>query len=332
MDKVYAIYFVNFFWYVIINKKVGEYILGILKNIKKMFSKNIDCADELEGKSWYLYSSKNREIKVGANIIVPHNFFAVFVCKDKVCDVLREGKFAINGANMPKTFSIMKLGKANKHGNFKKRFIGDVYYITSLKQCDIEFESYDKYYNKSAKFGTIKALSQGLFNMEITDPDKLLKYMLSERAVVNEDLFFDLLGGLVGNYINKKLEVLFEDFYYILINPTKVNEKLNVIIDMEEYFSDYGFKISNVRFQSLNVSTKLKKHIEEELKNVKKSDIMSHIDIEIPVMQEVTVDLGEEFTTSNDNPQKEKCLKCGQELRTGAMFCDKCGNKVNNLN
>lgn len=297
-----------------------------------MFSKNIDCADNLEGKSWYLYSSKNREIKVGANIVVPNNFFAVFVCKDRVCDVLRDGKFAINGANLPKTFATMKLGKANKHGNYKKRFVGDIYFITRLKQCNIEFESYDKYVNKSTKFGRVSALSQGVFDYEIIDPDKLLKYMLSERSFVKEELYLDLLSGLVGNYINKKLEILFDDFYYILLNPVKVNEKLNTIIDMEEYFADYGFKICNVRFQSLNVSTRMKKHIEDELKNTRKKDILQNIDIEVPVMQEVKVDLGGEFTTNSVEPKKYKCSQCGQELRDGAIFCDKCGNKINNLN
>ena len=195
------------------------------------------------------------------------------------------------------------------------------------------WDAYDKYFNKSLKFGTVKALSQGLFNCEITDPDKLLKYMLSERAVVKEDLFIDILGGLVGNYINRKLEVLFDDFYYILTNPSKVNEKLNVIIDMEEYFSDYGFKISNIRFQSLNVSKKLKKHIENEIKNTRKSDIIKQIDVEIPIMKEVTVDLGGEFSSHNNTEKKNnRCTKCGQELRDGALFCDKCGNKNSNLN
>ena len=88
--------------------------MGILKKIKKMFSKSIDCSDELEGKILHLYSEKNRNVTVGANIIFPDGFSAVFVCKDKVCDAVGRGKHEINAGTLPKTFSRLKLSKANK--------------------------------------------------------------------------------------------------------------------------------------------------------------------------------------------------------------------------
>ena len=233
--------------------------MGFFKKIKNMFSKNIDCVEELEGKFFYLNSTKGKEVKVGANIIVPEGFFAVFVCKDKVCDVVLNGKFAINGANLPKTFSIMKLGKSNKNGKYKKKFNADIYFISRDYQRDLEFCSFDKYVNKSERLGKVKAYSMGLFDVQIDDAEKLLKYFISERPYVAEELFLDLLSGLVGNYVNRKLELLYNDFLDIVINPKQVNEKLNSVIEMERYFDDYGFKLCNVRFESLNVSTKLKK-------------------------------------------------------------------------
>ena len=296
-----------------------------------MFSKNIDCSDVLEDKIFYLYSNKSREVVVGANIIVPEGFSAVFVCKDKVCDVILNGKFAINGANLPKTFSTMKLGKANKKGKYKKRFVADIYFITKKKQQNLDFCSYDKYFNKDPKFGKVAAYSQGQYDLEITDPDKLLKYMLSERAYIKEDLFVDLLSGLVGNYINRKLELCFDDFYYILTSPVQVNEKLNTIIDMECYFEDYGFKISNIKFQSLNVSSKLKGRVMEELKTVRRTlPQMRQINVELPVLKEVTIDMDEDKTDANN--EATKCPKCGHTLSTSSVFCEKCGTKVNNLN
>ena len=38
------------------------------------------------------------------------------------------------------------------------------------------------------------------------------------------------------------------------------------------------------------------------------------------------------YLLENSEPKKDKCPKCGQDLRPEAMFCDKCGNKINNLN
>ena len=168
-------------------------------------------------------------------------------------------------------------------------------------------------------------------DLEITDPDKLLKYMLSERAYIKEELFLDLLSGLVGNYINRKLELCFDDFYYILTSPVQVNEKLNTIIDMECYFEDYGFKISNIKFQSLNVSSKLKGRVMEELKNVRHTlPQAQQINVELPVLKEVTIDIKEDKIDATS--EASKCPKCGHVLSSSSVFCEKCGTKVNNLN
>ena len=101
--------------------------MGLLKKIKNMFSKNIDCSEILNDKIFHLYSTKKREVKVGANIIVPTGFCAVFVCKDKVCDTILSGKSEINGANMPKTFSALKYGKSSKKGKLKKSITNQIF-------------------------------------------------------------------------------------------------------------------------------------------------------------------------------------------------------------
>ncbi len=302
--------------------------MGFLKRIKQMFSKNIDCSDQLEGKLFYYYSKKNRQVNVGANIIVPEHYSAVFVCRDKVCDVLSSGKFGINGATLPKSFERLKLGKANKKGKFKKKFLADIYYISNTLAQDVDFLSYNNYVNKSRKLGKVKARSQGLFDIEVIDPKKMLKYFLSERPYVDEDLFLDLLGGLVGNYVNKLLEINFDDFYEILVSPKVANQKINAIISVEDYFSSYGFKISNVRFDSLNVSTKLKTRIEEYLNKNKGLD---YINISLQ-SAEPQQNKSEENDEKLKKPTQKICVKCGNKLSETAIFCEKCGTKFNNLN
>ena len=304
--------------------------MGFFKKIKQMFSKNIDCSDILVDKTFYLYATKKREIRVGANIIVPADFYAVFVCKDKVCDTILSGKFEINGANLPKTFSTLKLGKANKKGKYKKKFLADIYFLSKKCVKDNYFSSYGYYVNNSAKVGKIKARSEGQFDFEIVDAGKLLKYMLSERAYIEEEMFFDVLGGLVGNYINVKLEALYDEFIEILLNPKLVNERLNVTIEMEEHFEDYGFKLSNVRFESFNVSSAVKSKVNDVLKREKplNDQINRQINIEIPVLKEVSNIEGE--ITAKKEPQK--CSGCGHLLRKESLFCEKCGKKIDNLN
>ena len=290
----------------------------MFKKIKQMFSKNIDCADVLEDKIFYHYTSKNRTIIIGANIVVPQGFNAVFVCKDAVTDVLNDGKFAVNGANLPLTFKKLNIGKTNKKGKYSKKFIADVYYVSSKFESGLEFKSYTCYSSKCERLGKIKSTSEGKFDIIITDVAKLLKRLLSENAYINEDLFYDLLGGIVGDYINEILVKLNINFLSIVTKLNKVNEKLNELIEIEDYFSDYGFKIHDVVLQSMQVSGKLKNKIEDEVRNNKQyiNKINQQLNIEIPKPVNWCED------------DKLICSHCGHKLNKWSRFCEKCGKQI----
>ena len=143
-----------------------------------MFSKNIDVAEAVRDKIFYLYTTKSRVITIGANIIVPNGFSAVFVCKDKVSDILPQGKFAISGVTLPKTFKRMGLTYANKKGKFPKTFNADLYFVKNIPIETMEFESCIALRKTSKRFGRVKAQSEGVFDLTIEDSGKLLKYLL----------------------------------------------------------------------------------------------------------------------------------------------------------
>lgn len=311
--------------------------MGLIKKIKQMFSKNIDCADKLDGKIFYFYTSKSRTVTVGANIIVPDGYKAIFVCKDKVTDEVGSGKFAISAINFPRTFKRLKIEKSIQKGKKLKNFLADVYYISINEISDMKFSSYTPYKGVCDRLGKVKAHSEGYFNIKIIEPDKLLKYMLMERAFLTEELFLDLLGGIVGDYVNKVLSTCEKSFFDLISNPKYCEKYIAEQLELYNYFDDLGVQVNNIKIDFLKVSKKLKQKVEEEMSSRKKFTIEINDDavVKQPVKQP-TINAGRVGDVSSqmqipNTKSGRKCPYCNGPVNVSARFCEHCGNDLVNF-
>jgi len=312
--------------------------VGIIKKIKDMFAKNIDCSNQLQDTIFYHFTKKNRVITIGANIVVPEGFIAILVCRDKITDVLPQGKFAITGATMPKTFSALKLLKANKKGKLPKNFKADIYFLCVKNATNYKFASFRPYVKKDIKYGLVKANCEGEIDIKIEEPAVLMKFLLQERAYISDELFFELLSGLIGDEINKKLFDCKYNFYEILTSPNMVYEFLNDG-ELNNKLTQYGINATNIRLESMNVKEKLQKVIEQDLQVNRQfvTDFNSNFAKQLTFPSEpiynkqVNNDYEVDSSHRNTDFGYSTCPKCGQRINRGAIFCEKCGIKLTNI-
>ena len=228
-----------------------------------LFKRNIVCSDVVERHLIYMYPLKRRRIRVNSNIVVRRDFVACFVLGNRISDMLRDGKHRINGSTLPTTFDRLRLGKANKRGKLKKRFRADVYFI-NLKQFEnLQFYSDEPFIAKSEKFGKIRGFCEGVYNINVTEPDIILKYFLNRVAYVKNDYAFRQINIIVGNVVNQVLEKSRLSFSEILLNPSKLKQYLNPHV--EETLLDIGLKVTNVELTSLKLTKKIQKRVNEFL-------------------------------------------------------------------
>ena len=237
--------------------------MGIFSKLKNLFNKNIECGSELEGRLIYFVPLKGRIVNVGSNIIVNDGYNAVFVVNDRVSDVLISGKHKINGAVLPNTFSRLKLDKPNKHGNYQKKFKADIYFVNTQMVEQVNYSSDEPFFAKSDKFGRIKGYAEGVCNLQITEPDKLLKVMLIDRPFVGNKENTELLTNLIGNEVNKMLAKTKVGFSEIILNPKILNTFLNPAIN--EKTNVFGINVYNIEVASLKLNKKLTKKVSEFL-------------------------------------------------------------------
>lgn len=308
--------------------------MGIIKSIKKMFSKNIDCSEVLENTPFHFYSQKSRVVCVGANIIVKDGYQAVFVCGNKVTDVLMEGKHSIIASNLPKTFKRLRLLTA-KNGKFATSFKVDIYFISAGTIKNMKFCSTVPYVQKSKRLGRVKAFAEGTFDIKITDVRKFFKYLLLERPFITDSQFEPILSEEVGNLVVEKLVESDKKFMEILTVREDVYNLLNFNQLAPAYF---GCELLNVTLKSMHVPAKLEEKICDELekRRAEVSQINLHYGANLDdAMLEITnkpvsADVSVENPTPLEKPQKlRKCIACGKDIDIEAKFCPNCGMRQN---
>lgn len=233
--------------------------MGLIAKLKKLFNKNIECGDEIKGHFIYLYPSSSRVVNVNSQIIVGDDYYAVFVCNDRVCDVLASGKHKITGATLPKSFSRLKLGKANRAGKYPKKFKADIYFVYKHIIPQQNFCSDNKFVIKSNDFGKVKGYSEGLCDIQITDPESLLKVLLIDRYYIKNKLGMQLTLGMVGDQVNKMIEQSKYEFTEIILNPSILTHYLNPSVNVG--LDGLGIRLYNVEVTSFKLNRSLQKKV-----------------------------------------------------------------------
>ena len=155
--------------------------MGLIKALKKIFSHNIQCGQNLDDELIYLYPSRSRVVKLGYNIIVKTGYCVVFVVKGKVTDVLSEGKHKLDWLILQSTYRKLKVEQLEKKRN---SFKADLYFINLKNFNNFVFESNQPFIIKSETFGKVVANVGGMCGLQINQPKLLMQTLLMDRAYI----------------------------------------------------------------------------------------------------------------------------------------------------
>lgn len=164
----------------------------------------------------YYQEFKKNKIYFGTPVETPRNFSFVITKNGKIFDEL-SGNFVISAKNIPETTQTLKLYKLN-NGKMPKFFEAETYFVNrnifenfGFETAQVELE--DK------EFETFNVVCYGNISFKVTNPKKLLEYLIP-------------LMGIVSSIETQKTIVKF------------VNEKITRIIEKENptarklYFKD----------------------------------------------------------------------------------------------
>ena len=327
--------------------------MGLIAKLKSIFKKNIDCSGELNDKFFHFYTTSGRVVKLNSHIIVKEGFCAVMVCKDKVTDVLCSGKHKIDNSTIPLTFKLMKLYKIDEHGNSPHSFKCDFYFVNLSTQPGFVFTSNVPIVKRKDPLGKVVAYSEGVADIVVEDPGKLVQYLLVDNAYIKDKQALKEISLEIGNAVNKCLEKVDAPFETLLTNSVYINSFLSSKLALS--FEFMGLKVSNITLHSFSMPAKLQKKVSElNLTNNKNSieNVMPEIEqieggysmslngqIAVPMERENSTmqSVNNGYNYGNNQQFNDLsfggdglgkiCHCCGNKINSTARFCEHCGFK-----
>lgn len=239
--------------------------MGLFSRLFGRFSKAIQCGDDFDQHIIYMHPKSGKKIKINENILVGGNSLAIFVCRDKISDILYPGKFKLNGATLPETFKRLRLDKDASKGEVPKAFKADIYFVNMKEFHDAVIDAYAPFIFRNTPFGKVRGYPEGLFNFKIVDASELIKTLLIENPYIKNGFAQKQIQIWVGDAVSEMLEKLGMSFVDILSQNEHVNEELSSHIMAA--VEGLGISIMGIRLESIKLPKKQQLEISEYLAN-----------------------------------------------------------------
>lgn len=214
--------------------------------------------------------------KIGSYIVVPNGYVAVCVAKEKVMDILREGKHKLSAETLPILNSHIKMLKTNKKGKTKPYFYCDFYYVNLETFTDQYFQSFLGVTIKDKDFLPFNVKISGKFSYKVVNPDYLVAALLTRYGLISGDIARRQIGIWVGEYIDKKVQKNKPNAYEIYERDSKCFEGL--VDYLNKSFSDVGIIFMQVDCSEVKLPPKIYQKVEltyNEYKLKKQQEILN---------------------------------------------------------
>ena len=216
------------------------------KFLKRMTSQ-IKCDKKLtDNYNWVFLGGKMQKLKFGKSIFVDEDQICFLRCKDKTCDMLKQGNHKICEEALPLLFKRLNIKEITNKIKLKT----DVYYYKTCFIYNLTFKK--QYVLKKVK---IKEKISTIVNLEISDLELHTKYIFLEDAVVDSREYNKIITYLIESFI----EHLISQYNGDLIDLTE-QETLNIFkIKLEQELFRYGLSVTQLEFKDYRDLTKYQK-------------------------------------------------------------------------
>jgi membrane protease subunit (stomatin/prohibitin family) len=158
------------------------------------------------------------EFKVGSQLIVRENQWAVFFRDGKAYDVFGAGRHTLATQNIPLLTAAITTPLFGD-----TPFRTEVYFVSQRTFTDLKWGTAEPILFRDSEFKMIRLRSNGIFTFQITDPKLFVVKIVGTRGIFTNYQIEDFLRGLI---IGRLADIL--------------GETLDSVLDLPRYFDELG--------------------------------------------------------------------------------------------
>ncbi len=158
------------------------------------------------------------EFKLGSQLIVRENQWAVFYRDGKALDVFGAGRHTLTTLNIPLLTSLITTPLFGD-----TPFRSEVYFVNQIVFIDLKWGTAEPILFRDSEFKMIRLRSHGIYSIQIVEPKLFVEKLVGTRAVYTNAAIEDFLRGVIIGRLSDLL-----------------GENLDSVLDLPRYFDELG--------------------------------------------------------------------------------------------
>jgi membrane protease subunit (stomatin/prohibitin family) len=196
------------------------------------------------------------EFKVGSQLIVRENQWAVFFRDGKAYDVFGPGRHTLATQNIPLLTAVLT---APLYGDTP--FRTEVYFVSQRTFTDLRWGTTEPILFRDSEFKMIRLRSNGIYTIQITDPKLFVVKIVGTRGIFTNFQIEDFLRGVI---VGRLADILGENLDSVLDLPRYFDElgaglKARILDD----FRQYGLAVVDFLINAISPPEEVQKRIDE---------------------------------------------------------------------
>jgi membrane protease subunit (stomatin/prohibitin family) len=220
------------------------------------FIEVINWADETGRTMVYRFPAADRDIKVGAQLIVMQNQSAVFFRDGKALDVFKPGRHTLTSLNLPVITKLMSLPFG-----FKTPFKADVYFLNMRVFTEMKWGTKEAIPFRDKEFKMIRLRAFGNFSIRITDPLLFINTIVGSRSLYTTESIEDFLRGVIANRLNDVLGESLETILDLTQHYDEISAGLKARV--KDDYDKYGLDLVDFLIDAITPPDEVQKMIDE---------------------------------------------------------------------
>ena len=217
----------------------------------------IEFVDETGGEMVHRIPEQGSgEFKVGSQMIVRENQWAVFFRDGKAYDVFGPGRHTLATQNIPFLTAAITTPLFGD-----TPFRCEVYYVTQRTFTDLKWGTSEPVLFRDSEFKMIRLRSNGIYTFRITDPKLFVLNIVGTRGIYTNGQIEDFLRGVV---VGRLADILGETLDSVLDLPRYFDELgAGLKARIKDDFAQYGLAIVDFIINNITPPDEVLKRIDE---------------------------------------------------------------------
>jgi membrane protease subunit (stomatin/prohibitin family) len=196
------------------------------------------------------------EFKLGSQVIVRENQWAVFFRDGKALDTFGPGRHTIATQNIPFLTSLFTTPLFGE-----TPFKADVFYVSKRVFTDLKWGTAEPILFRDSEFKMIRLRANGIYSIQIVEPQLFVNKLVGTRSVYTNGDIQDFLRGIV---IGRLADLLGEHLDSVLDLPRYFDELgAGLKVRAQDDFAQYGLQLVDFLINAITPPEEVQKRIDE---------------------------------------------------------------------